>query len=721
MTPTRADAVAERAPGPASERGSFPTRWIALALFVALALRVIYVLQSRASPLFDAPQMDARYHVEWARALLRGEDFQPGPFFRAPGYPWFLAGCMSVFGDGLLAPRLVQACLGALSVGLVARIAWRVLDARAAIVAAFAAATYAMTIYFEGELLLPVLEILLDLVAVERTLAAASTDEGVSRARATLRWIVAGLCWGLAALVRPNVLLFVLPLVAWAAWSAWTRSPLGERARRARTAARTALAFLGGCALAIAPISAYNRIVGGDDVLISSQGGVNFYIGNNARSDGSSAIVPGTRADWWGGYNDALALAERAQGRTLKPSEVSQHFTGLALAWMRENPGDALAHQLWKARLFWTDYELGNNQDEVFFAERYGPVLRFLPVGFGLVAPLALLGLALRARRGWRELPAWGFVPVYAASVIAFFVCARFRIPIAPFLCIYAAGALVWIVDAWRARRRAPLALAVASFALLAFAISRVPASVDTSHAQGWYLLGVAASARGEHAQAVEHFEKARAANPRLAIVHQALGSALVDAGRPDAARVPLQEALAIDPITAFAAFGKLVDVELGAGRLDAARALAQREGELKPDAGNGAYDLGRVAYARAQSLGADAAGARSAREEARAAFERALSLRLEAELAFNAPFAAGRAAFELGDAKRAEELLERAARAGSSAPGPQWIAEALRGLAAALRAQGRASEVRERVTPFLSPPLPADARAALERELGLR
>lgn len=54
-----------------------------LVCALALVLRVVYVLQARSSPLFDHPQMDALYHVEWARAFARGEDFQPGPFFRA--------------------------------------------------------------------------------------------------------------------------------------------------------------------------------------------------------------------------------------------------------------------------------------------------------------------------------------------------------------------------------------------------------------------------------------------------------------------------------------------------------------------------------------------------------------------------------------------------------------------------------------------------------------
>ena len=81
-------------------------RWIlACILVAALALRVAYVLQSRANPFFAEPAMDAGYHLEWARALAAGREFQPGPFFRAPLYPWFLALCLRVLGGDLLLVR----------------------------------------------------------------------------------------------------------------------------------------------------------------------------------------------------------------------------------------------------------------------------------------------------------------------------------------------------------------------------------------------------------------------------------------------------------------------------------------------------------------------------------------------------------------------------------------------------------------------------------------
>ena len=87
-------------------------------LLLGFALRVVYILQSRSSPFFTDPEMDALYHTEWARAIAAGRTFVAGPYFRAPLYPWFLGLCFRLFGENFLVPRLIQAGFGTATVGL---------------------------------------------------------------------------------------------------------------------------------------------------------------------------------------------------------------------------------------------------------------------------------------------------------------------------------------------------------------------------------------------------------------------------------------------------------------------------------------------------------------------------------------------------------------------------------------------------------------------------
>jgi tetratricopeptide (TPR) repeat protein len=684
-------------------------RWLLVVCAVALLLRVVYVLQSRASPLFDAPQMDALYHLEWARAFARGEEYQDGPFFRAPLYPWFLGLLLRVFGEDLLLVRLVQAVLGTLSVALTARVAALVFDRRAGLVAAALAATYWILIYFDGELLLPVLEVLLDLAAIERTLVAGRSGKRPA-------WLVAGAAWGVAALVRPNVLAFVPVLVLWS-----LRRPGGSPAqaegRRARAA--RALAFAGGVALAIAPVTAWNVLAEGDRVLISSQGGVNLWIGNNPQSDGSSAIVPGTRPDWWGGYHDSIALVEREAGRALRPSEVSAAYTAKALAWMRAEPAAALAHLAWKTRLFWADFELGNNVDERFFALRYGPILRWLPITFGVVAPLGLLGLVLAWRRLWSAAPLLLFVPVYAATVIAFFVCARFRVPVVPPLCIAAAYALVRGVDTWRAGARGRVLLACAPLALLALAIGVLPAGIRRSDAQGWHVVGSLELGRERWTAAEEAFRAGLREDPRLAILHEGLGAALAGQGRDAEALESFRTALRTDARASVgAALGALEILRRHEAWEDALR-VARDLGALLPASARGPYEEGRTHHAR--WLAARLAGAAPPEgelERAAAAFERARRLGLEGTLAFDVPFAAGTIALERGDARSAAEAFEAALAARREPDAEGWWFQALRGLARALGPTLPPAEARARLAPHLERAARDPRTAAVRAEL---
>ena len=158
-------------------------------------------------------------------------------------------------------------------------------------------------------------------------------------------------------------------------------------------------------------------------------------------------------ADWWGGYFASQRLAEKASGRPLKPSEVSRFYFRQGLRYWAEQPGGALGLLLHKLVLFWTPRELGNNKDPHFFTDRFTPIVRLLPLSFIVIAPLALAGVVLRWR-DWRALmPLWGFVVVYTAGVVAFFVNSRFRAPIVPVLLLFAAEAVAWGVS--RVRQRA--------------------------------------------------------------------------------------------------------------------------------------------------------------------------------------------------------------------------------------------------------------------------
>ncbi|MCE9594883.1 MAG: glycosyltransferase family 39 protein [Planctomycetes bacterium] len=610
--------------------------WVVALVVLAVVVRVIYVLQMRASPLFDAPVMDAKYHVDWATAFARGESFQPGPFFRAPLYPWFLGVCFELFGPSLLVPRLLQTLFGGATVLLVYLIGARVFGARVGKLAAFGASVSWLLVFYDGELLLEALATPLNLLGLWLFLRAKDS-------RRAFDSVACGVAFGLAAITRPTILLVAVALaIAWL---------VVERARKHDTLRALAWAALG-LAAPILPITLYNGRVGHDWVLISSQSGVNLWIGNNPASDGATAIVPGTRADWWGGYYDSIALAETAEGRKLKPSEVSSYYTRRALGFWRDQPVQALAHTAHKLRLLWLDWEIGNNEEPRFLARTYAPISAALLYSFAVVAALAVIGLAsARGRGAW---PLGLFVVFYGASVVVFFVCSRYRVPLVPVLFVLGARGAEWLFESLRARRFVATATALAAVGVSLAMSYWNPPGLATGDANGQLLIGGAEFAAGRAPEAIARYRRALESDPRNWIARRQLAAALRKTGDQDGAEREYRTVLAEHPDDTTA-LDELADLALARSQITVAVDLAERLVAAAPFDARGDYTLGRARYAE-RNL-----------PEARLLFASALQ---KDPSSFAAAYALAMLELELGDRPASIKALELAVaspRAGES------------------------------------------------------
>ncbi|MEL6429289.1 MAG: glycosyltransferase family 39 protein [Planctomycetota bacterium] len=556
-------------------------RILLLAAALAVAVRVVYVLALREHPRFDAPSMDAAFHLAWAEHIARGDEFQDGAFFRAPLYPLLLGGLVSLLGGDLLGVRLVQCLLGAATAALSVRLAQRVTGSlHAAAWTGALVATSWILVAFDAELLIPTLLVPLLLLALDRMVAWLPSPD----VRGAL---VVGACFGLAAVARPNVLLFMPVLFGWSVLR--TRS------------VRVPLALTLGTLLPIAPVTAHNALEG-DATLVATQGGVNLWIGNNPDSDGSTAIVPGTRDGWWEGYYDAIAAAEAAEGRALRGSEVSDHYLSRTLRWWRAEPGAAAAHLGRKARLALSAVELSNNQDVRFTALRTLPVLALSPARWELLLGLGAvgLGIALRERRRGAALLG-AFVLVYGASIVLFFVTARFRVPLVPVLCVFSGLTLARAVESARARSLRRTAALLAPALLIAAASIALSPSTTSREALGLADVGRAEIQRGRPLSGLGMLEEAHALspdNPQIAVdFAQELSRIAGDHGRALALLDATLARLGASPFGQDARSVRL-DVMLDAG--DAAGALRGADEALA----SGATD-GRLRLARARALAA--------------------------------------------------------------------------------------------------------------------
>ena len=512
---------------------------LAAILAVGLAVRAAYLVELKGLPDFDHPLVDSHYHDYWARAMVAGDWSPPEdepdphinttPYFRPPGYPLFLAAVYKTFGAGYVIPRVVQMLIGMASIVLLFALVRRLFDDATALVAAGLMATYWVFVYFEGEFLEPVLSVPLLIAFVFSLLA---WRESPSPRKA----VTAGVLLGLLALVRPNALVLI-PLVA--IWIYW----MGRSVPCSVPAWRAIGLLVTGAVVVIVPVTIRNIVVGGEFVLISSNAGINLLIGNSARADGEvRGTIPGIGTlDTSFDYPYIVQRVQQMEGRTMTHAEVGRYLAARALREMAEDPSRTARLMLRKTLLFWGPDEVADNK-VIAFDRSHSTVLRGLPLSFAVVFSLGIVGvvLAWRRRHGARKPQAvtsgvvllLGVVIVWFSSHLPIAVTARYRVPVIPFLIVFAAFFLRWIAGVLghrRAREAAPWLIAL----LLVMVIAHVSFSGYEDNVARWhYQRAIALKRGGDLDGAIAQYREALRENPDYVSVYNDIAAALATKGR---------------------------------------------------------------------------------------------------------------------------------------------------------------------------------------------
>lgn len=516
---------------------------MAVVFLAALGFRGAYLGgQAANNPLFDQATMDPGVHHEWAQQIASGEGMGSKPYFRAPLYYYLLAGLYKLCGPDIMVGRVAGCILGALTCYLIARLGVMLAGFGVGLLAGVIAAFYWPFVYFDAELLTVGLEVFLDVGLLILLLVAA-------RRSSLPLFFLGGLVWGLSAITRPNVLALAPVIIVWP----WIAARMGQRPLRRLAAG--GLACLG-AALVVAPVTIRNYVVGGELVLIATNGGVNFYIGNNPESDGYTAIVPGTRPDWWGGYVDTHRIPEQELGRKLTEGEVSRYWFSKASDWIRSEPLAWAGLMLHKFRLFWSSIEMPNNRPIWFFV-RQAQVSVLFWVGFPVVGCLGVAGLALLLPQ-WRTwfLPL-AFLVVYMATVVLFLCAGRYRLPIVAVLILTTAAGLLRLVGLLRRRRLWALAVYLVLGGLCAAALATTPSDRTAfrarsdglaHHSVGLYYARPTAERPPDYAKAIAHLREAIRLRPTFGGARRALAVSLLNLQRVDEAGREFARARALAP-----------------------------------------------------------------------------------------------------------------------------------------------------------------------------
>jgi len=479
----------------------------ALSVFAfSFALRALHLLDVRAAyPFFHYIVGDAAAYNDWARRIAGGEWIGKKIFYQDPLYPYLLGLFYRLAGYHPGAVRWLQIGAGSLTCVLLYDTARRLWNNAVGLIAGGLSGAYNLFIFYEGTLLKEPAGVFFATALV--WLLVIAQGRAWRRARTALTFLGAGIVLGLLALTRGNALLLVPAVLAWI-WIITKDQQLGIK-----FAGWNAGWFLLGCFLALAPATLHNAIAEHEFVLTTGQAGPNFYIGNNARATGLyEPLVAAHQTSEYEG-DDARRIAEFKCRRKLTPGEVSRWWFARTWSDIARDPGGWLDLLLRKAALFTQAYEIPDYED-VYVARRYSRILRLPLFNFGVVFPLAIFGMALTLRQWKRFLVPAGMILIGSASIILFYLMARYRLFVLPAFILFAAGAIFKIIGWARAKKGGKLAGAALALGVLIWMGHRYDRILTKATSSSLTNLGIYYQDNGEPGKAREMMNAALDLSP---------------------------------------------------------------------------------------------------------------------------------------------------------------------------------------------------------------
>ncbi len=448
--------------------------WLPLVLVLggAVGLRVALWGQLPRTGLIS----DEAEYLAAADWLVQGRGFswhQGWLWTRAPLYVLFVAAHMQVFGFALTPIFVTQTILGMVNVLLVYALARHTLPAPVRGGGALVAATL-MAVYLPfatyAQIVLSETLFLTLLLTLFGLVARWHLHGGVG-------WLVAaGVVAGLGTLTRGVLLAFVPVLVVWV-WAVarrWRRD--GQAVRPWLVAGVLGLAAAG----TVLPWGVYASRTYGGTVIVDTTGAFNLLLGARTAYDGQRSdaptrnfvlalldarLSPDERTAYvadsclYRGGDARLRAALNRDPTTITQAERQQLMTAEGLCLLRADPaafGQKSLSEL--VDLFKINYTGAERMTGGFTQGRLpvwyaGALFTLDDTLYVLLLPLAVIGwgIARQHAASLSGLVGWWWLYNLAVAPLLFAIN-RFRLPLLPFACIYAAGLLVllWQPGWWR-------------------------------------------------------------------------------------------------------------------------------------------------------------------------------------------------------------------------------------------------------------------------------
>ncbi|MEO7413132.1 MAG: hypothetical protein ABIZ81_07230 [Opitutaceae bacterium] len=416
---------------------------------IALAYACAHLAWYLATPLGRVPVLDERENLILAEGMVQ-HSLPAEPFYRAPLYALVLAAlrAIGVSGAGLFpAALLLGAVLHGINAGLIAAIAGRWFGPRGALAAGVLYAMHPVFVHYATQALdaTPALTLFLaGLCTIARPLRFDPVSEKITGVNIR-PWIVASVFWAAATLMRPNYLFVwaTLPLLAW--WS--TRKGRSHLAVLSALAGASLFFLLAGWQWRISGVAGF----------LPWQGAYNLWAANQPGSHGryyeqQISLTPELAAANPARAESMILYQQATGSAVVRVAEMNTYWRARFLDRVFHHPGAWLAQIARKAYALTNTWEQYNNKTYAFHKAR-SPWLRWNPLSWGILFILGVAGAARLVAESPRTAGAFALVvTACAASVLLFFVSARFRLPLAALATLLGGGAIAGL-GFWRTWR----------------------------------------------------------------------------------------------------------------------------------------------------------------------------------------------------------------------------------------------------------------------------
>ncbi len=573
---------------------------------LALLIRAAYLIESADNPFRSFIGLDMTGYHRWAVSVLKGQGLGEMPFTQAPFYPLALAVTYLFTGQDWVRGVWGNLLPSAAAVFFAADAARRWRGPAAAWGAGLLLALSKPAVFYTGVLLPPSWVLLLASLCLWLCVRVVRSEGPPG----TGLLAGAGLAAGLLSLAQPAAIGGLLPLVVYL----WRR----DRQDGGIRSGRRLLTCLPAAAILPLATLLYNGVGGNAWSPIAVNAGINLYIGNGPEANGGYVRPPAMRED-----RDLLGIGAArtlAGNAGLNAAEANRFWTDRASSHALAHPVRTAGLFLRKLHLFFGQYEVPQ-VESLPFERRYARLLRLPLPGMAFLAAAGLFGLLVRRRDGLAQGLGWT-VLASAVAVCAFFVTARFRVPVVPVLAVLGGAGIAEWVDLSRSRpvasseggpdvgevrgaggrlrsghvaarretgaapRPSGFALAWSALASALFAVLLVlnlsGIQRRASDGQSYFRLGIVLERQNKTAEAMQAYRQALEIDPTQGKAEVNLGRLLARAGRLDEARVHFQRGVRLDPLSVIG-FSNLGQLEQLQGRREEALAAYRQALAIDP------------------------------------------------------------------------------------------------------------------------------------------